>query len=407
MPSVHAPTDDAPSRRARRPLPEFLHDEAVGGVVLLVATVVALVWVNSPAGDLYERLWHASLTIGSGPAAISDDLQHWVNDAAMVLFFFLVGLEIKRELAVGELREPRAAALPVVAAVGGVVVPAALYLGIAGGTPAASGWGIPMATDIAFAIGVLAVLGRWIPAGARLFLLSVAIVDDIIAVVVIAIAYSGALSFGWLAAALGGLALVVVMRRAGTTWVAAYVVVGVLVWYAMFHSGVHATIAGVALGLLTPASPVNGRRVLEDLEHYVHPVAAFVVVPLFALANAGVDLRGGVVVDALSSRPVWAVVVGLLVGKTVGIGAAVFAARRLGLVSLPADVPGRVVWGLATLAGIGFTVSLFITGLAFDDPALIGQAKVGILTGSALAAAVGAGLLRLTRERASTPRRID
>ncbi len=255
------------TQRLVDPLRRFVHDEAAGGVVLLLATVAALVWANSPAAAGYEGLWNFRLTVGSGPVAVTEDLRHWVNDGLMALFFFVVGLEIKRELVVGELRDRRAAALPALAALGGVVLPALLFLLVVGGGPEGRGWGIPLATDIAFAVGVLALLGSRIPAGVKLFLLSVAIVDDIIAVGIIAVVYTDALEVGWLLAAAGGLVVVAVMRRAGVASVVAYVPVGLFVWYATLHSGVHATIAGVVLGLMTPARPVAGRGVLDSLQH--------------------------------------------------------------------------------------------------------------------------------------------
>ncbi len=283
-----------------------------------------------------------------------------------------------------------------------MVLPALVFLAVAGGGQAASGWGIPMATDIAFAVGVLTVLGSRIPAGAKLFLLSVAIVDDIIAVAVIAVAYTDTVALGWLLAAAGGLLVVGVMRAAGVSAVFAYVPVGVFVWYSTLHSGVHATIAGVALGLLTPAHPIDGRQVLDEVQHALHPITAFTVVPLFALANAGVDLRGGALADAATSRLAWAVLLGLLVGKIVGIGGATWLAMRLRVGVLPTGMPVRLVWGVAALAGIGFTVSLFISDLAYADPLLVTHAKVGIFAASALAAVLGTGLLlTLTRGLAS------
>lgn len=380
-------------------LRRFVHDEAAGGVVLLVAAVAALVWANSPAAAGYEALWHLRLTVGPAPVAVTEDLRHWVNDGLMALFFFVVGLEIKRELVVGELRDRRAAVLPALAALGGVVVPAVLFLAVVGGGPEARGWGVPLATDIAFAVGVLALLGPRVPAGVKLFLLSVAIVDDIIAVGVIAVAYTDTLEPGWLLAALGGLVAVAVMRRAGVTPVAAYAPVGVFVWCATLHSGVHATIAGVVLGLMTPARPVGGRAVLDDLQHRLHPITAFAVVPLFALANAGVDLRGGAVGEAVDSPVARGVVLGLLVGKVAGIGGVTWLALRLRVGVLPTGMPLRLVWGVAALAGIGFTVSLFITDLAYTDPALVTQAKVGIFTASTVAAVLGSALLLASTRR--------
>jgi NhaA family Na+:H+ antiporter len=300
---------------ARAALRAFLRMEASGGIVLVAAALVAVVWANSPAGDLYQAIWHIELRLGVGRFSLVEDLRHWVNDALMVLFFFVVGLEIKREVVTGELRDPRAATLPAVAALGGVVLPALLFLGLVGSGPGSRGWGIPMATDIAFAVGVLALLGDRVPGGAKLLLLSIAIVDDILAIGVIAVVYTQAVSLAWLAAAVGLLGLVAVLRRVGVVDVWPYVVVGVAVWLATFESGVHATIAGVALGLLTPAGEVGGRPVLQELEQRLHPVSAFVVVPLFALANAGVDLRGGALQAASQGRVALAVAVALLVAR--------------------------------------------------------------------------------------------
>ncbi len=375
------------------PLRAFLHAESAGGIVLVVAAVAALVWANSPAADGYVQFWHQTVSVGAGPVVITEDLQHWVNDGLMAIFFFVIGLEIKRELVVGELRDPRAAALPALAAVGGVVVPAVVYLAIVGGGPAAGGWGIPMATDIAFAVGILALLGRRASAGAKLFLLSVAIVDDIIAILVIAVFYSSSIDLWWLAAALVGLLAVVGLRRLGVVSPWGYVPLGVVVWVATLESGVHATLAGVALGLLTPARPVAGRDVLDELEHALHPVSAFLVIPIFALANAGVDVRGGVLGTAFSQQLTWAVIAGLVLGKIVGIAGVAHLVRWQRWGTLPADMhPGEIV-GVAALGGIGFTVSLFITDLAFTDAGLIDQAKVGILTASVAAAVIGTVLL--------------
>jgi NhaA family Na+:H+ antiporter len=311
----------------------------------------------------------------------------------MAVFFFVVGLEIKRELAVGELSNRRAAALPALAAFGGAAAPALIFTLIAAGSDAAAGWAIPMATDIAFAVGVLALLGDRVSAGVKLLVLAIAVVDDIIAIAVIAVFYADAVEAGWLIAALALLALAYAMRRAGVTRVAPYVPVGIAVWVATLESGVHATIAGVALGLLTPAGRVGGRAVLEELEHRLHPLSAFVAVPLFALANAGVYLGGGALGDAASSRVAWAIAIGLVTGKLAGIAASVFGGIRAGVGILPADVGRRAVWGVAAVGGIGFTVSLFIAGLAFDDPGLQGQAKVGIFAGSIVSGALGAALL--------------
>jgi Na+:H+ antiporter, NhaA family len=381
-------------------LREFLHQEAVAGVLLLAATIIALGWANSPVSDSYFAFWRHELSLGVGPLTVTEDLQHWVNDGLMAVFFFVVGLEIKRELVTGELREPKAALLPVLAAFGGVLLPALIFLAIVGGGPAGKGWGVPMATDIAFAVGVLALFGARAGAGAKLFLLSVAIVDDLIAITVIAVVYSGPISLGWLAFAAAGMAAVVAMRRfAASPW--AYVLPALLIWFAILESGVHATIAGVLLGLLTPARPVRGRPVLEQLEHLLHPISAAVIIPIFALANAGVDLRGGVLGIALHAPLTWAVALGLLVGKTLGIAGVTLAARRARIGALPAGMPLAQVWPVAALGGIGFTVALFISDLAFTDPSLIIQAKVGIFAGSLAAAVLGCVLLLLTSRHGS------
>jgi NhaA family Na+:H+ antiporter len=380
-------------RQALDPLTEFLHDEAAGGIVLLAAAVVAVVWANSPASDVYADLWRQELRLGVSGAAITADLRHWVNDGLMALFFFVVGLEIKRELVVGELRERRAAALPVVAAVGGVALPAVVFLAVTAGHEGASGWAIPAATDIAFAVGILALLGDRVSSGVKLFLLTVAIVDDIIAVAIIAIFYSDAISLVWLGGAAVALLAVVALRRIGVTRIVVYGLAGLIAWVAMHESGLHATIAGVALGRLTPARPVGGRAVLELLEHRLHPLTAFLIVPLFALANAGVDFGGGVLAEAGSSRVAWAIAAGLVVGKLLGIAGATFVALRLRWGELPEDMARGQVWGIAALGGIGFTVSLFIAQLAYDAPDLIDTAKVGIFAGSLASGILGAYLL--------------
>jgi NhaA family Na+:H+ antiporter len=381
--------------------------EAAGGVVLVAAAALALLAANSPLAGVYDSLLHVDLRIGVGRISITEDLQHWVNDGLMAIFFFVVGLEIKRELVTGELRDRRTAALPAVAAVGGVVLPALIFLALVGGGPEARGWGIPMATDIAFAVGVLALLGDRVPGGAKLLLLSIAIVDDILAIAVIAVVYTTGVSLYWLAAAVGGLGAVLVLRRVGVTDIWPYVLIGMFVWLATFESGVHATIAGVALGLLTPTGEVGGRNVLEQLEHRLHPVSAFMIVPLFALANVGVDLSADAVAAAVDGRLAVAVAVALLVGKTVGIGGVALLAQRLGIGALPTGVQVRHVWGLAALAGIGFTVSLFVADLAYDAASLTDQAKVGIFAGSLVSAVVGSFVLRsgrrLTRPELQLP----
>ena len=381
-----------PVRRVVDPVADYLRAEAAGGVVLLLATVVALVWANT-ASESYASLWHEKLDLSFAGLDLDLDLRHWVNDALMAVFFFVVGLEIKRELVIGELSDRRAATLPVMAALGGVALPALTFLALTAGTSFSSGWAIPAATDIAFAVGVLALLGDRVSTGLKLFLLTVAIVDDIAAIFIIAVVYSSGLSGIALLVAAAGLGLVILQRRLGVTAITPYVLVGVGVWLAVHESGVHATIAGVALALLTPTGEVGGRGVLQTLEYRLHPVSAFLIVPLFALANAGIELGGGILADAASSRLAWAVVIGLVIGKLLGIAGATFLGLKLNWGALPEGMRRAQVWGLAALGGIGFTVSLFIANLAYDDAATIDTAKVGIFAGSLLSGLLGAGLL--------------
>ena len=376
------------------PLTDFLHEEAAGGVALAVATVVALVWANSPADQAYADVWDFEIGFEVAGLDLENDLGHWVNDGLMALFFFVVGLEIKRELVVGELRQRSAAVLPVAAALGGVLMPVLIFVAVIAGGEGASGWAIPAATDIAFAIGVIALLGDRIPAGVKLFLLAIAIVDDLIAISLIAVFYSEGISLGWLVAAAAVLGGVVGLRAAGVRSIPVYVAVGIAAWIAMHESGVHATIAGVALGLLCPAHPVDGRNVLTTLEHRLHPVSAFVVVPLFALANAGIDLGAKNLEDALDSRLAWAIFLGLVIGKLTGISAATLLALRRGWGSLPEGAERGRVPGVAALGGIGFTVSLFIAELAYGDDELANIAKIGILGASLASGMLGAALLR-------------
>ena len=374
-------------RRPRAALAAFLETEASGGIVLVAAASIGLLWANLGLG--YESFWHTKFPI----AGIEKDLQHWVNDGLMTVFFFVVGLEIKRELVTGELRDPRVAVLPVAAAIGGMAAPALVYIAISGGGPAAGGWAIPMATDIAFVVGALALLGHRVPNGLKLFLLTLAIVDDIGAIVVIALIYSGAIDLLWLGIAVLAFGVVVVLRVVRVPYAMVYLLPGVAAWAAMLSSGVHPTIAGVALGLLTPARPVRDRPVLEDLEHRLHPVSSYFVVPVFALANAGLVVTIDSVTNAFTSRVFWAVVAGLVVGKTLGIAGASALAQRLRLGHPPEGVSPRHIGGGATLAGIGFTVSLFIAGLAFESGSLADQARMGILIGSIVSAVVGSVVL--------------
>ena len=381
--------------RVRSTVVEFMRLEAAGGIALLVSAVIALVWVNVH-GDSYHQLWDHhfgdfGVTLFGELFAIDEHLKGWVNDALMVIFFFVVGMEIKRELVVGELRDPRRAALPIIAAAGGMVVPAAIFALMNLGGDGIDGWGIPVATDIAFVVGVLALFGRRLPAGLRVFLLTLAIADDIGGIAIIAVFYTDDLSLPWLGGAVGLIALILAAQRLGVRHVPIYVVIGFILWYATFESGIHATIAGVILGLLTPANPFRGRDVMRSLEHTLLPYSSFLIVPLFALANAGVEVTPDALGDAFSARIAWGVILGLVAGKFVGVGVATLAGLRLGAGRLPDGVTTAHILGASLLAGIGFTVSLFIAELSFPShSAILDQAKIGVLAGSLVAGAAGA-----------------
>ncbi len=379
-------------------LREFIDVEVGGGLVLLAGAVVALVWANLGEPGQYEGVWRTHLRLGAGPVALDLELRHWINDLLMALFFFVVGLEIKRELVDGELQGARRAALPASAALGGMLAPALIYLALNPGGAAARGWGIPMATDIAFAVGVLALFGKRIPLGLKVFLLSLAIVDDIGAIAIIAVFYSGDIGLGPLLLAAACVAAFAVSWRVRSPLRRPLLLVlAAAAWAALYTSGVHATIAGVALGLCVPAGPEPDPSPAEHLEHVLHSWTSFGIVPLFALANAGVVLPAGGLAAALGQPVALGVVAGLVVGKLLGISLASYLAVRTGLAVLPSGVGWGSIVGVAALGGIGFTVSLFITELAFTDRALADAAKVGVLAGSVLAAALGCLLLVLRR----------
>lgn len=423
-----------------RPFVRFSQIEASSGIVLLIAAVAAMIWANSAWSETYFSILDAPVTIEFAGFHLEEPVLYLINDGLMAVFFFVVGLEIKRELVLGDLRDPRAAALPVMAALGGMVLPALIYVAFNAGTEVSHGWGIPMATDIAFAIGIVALLGSRVPSGAKLFLLAVAIADDIGAIAVIAIFYTSDLDAAYLAAAVVGLIIVWIASRIHIRAMWFYVPMGFVIWYFLLESGVHATLAGVALGFLTPAYPYyqprefdeRARTILdqydpEDItdqhtqEHADHEAlllsdiasesvaplsrlenklvtwSSFVIVPLFALANAGVDFRGVSIANALTSNIALGVSLGLVVGKILGISLASYGAVRFGMGRLPPGTSWSHVVGLAAVAGIGFTVALFVAGLAFEDPAFTNLAKVGIFSGSIVAGVIGTILLRRAR----------
>ncbi len=375
----------------------FIRTETAGGVVLLVALVVALAWANSPMSDAYFDLWEGQFTLGFGPLSVETDLQHVVNDGLMTIFFYVVGLEIKRELLEGELRQPRQAFLPVAAAAGGMAVPALLYVALNAGGEGSDGWGIPVATDIAVAVGVMSLLGPRVPAGLKVFLLALAIVDDIGGILVIALFYSHGIEPWALAAAAALVVALLVLPR--TRWCPPLVigVLAVAFWWAVLESGVHPTIAGVILAFLTSAGSHEeaGESLLDRMEEVLHPWASFLVVPIFVLANGGIEVTRDAIDQAVSGEIASGIVLGLVVGKPAGIVAASLLVVALGLASLPEGSTWRQLAGAGALGGIGFTVSIFIAGLAFDDGLLVDEAKMGILAASLAAGAAGYAWLRL------------
>jgi len=423
----HEP-DDARGTTVRllSPFLDFLKTEALGAILLASSATLALIWANSPWSGSYENLWSARFASTVAGQSLDLDLRHWVNDGLMTIFFFVVGLEIKREITSGHLANRRAALLPVVAAIGGMAVPALIYLLVAGQT-APRGWAIPMATDIALAIGVMSVAKGRTPASLRAFLLGLAIVDDIGAIVIIAVVYSSGVAFGWLTAAGVGIGMALLIRRTGVQSVLVYVVVGIAVWYALFEGGIHPTIAGVIMGVMAPTTArsesnfidieevddfsrsddgstddAKGKgsvSVVEWLEHVLHPWSSYFIVPVFALANSGIHVSIDGLRDAAGSAVTWGVFLGLLMGKPLGIILATKIAVRTGVADSPVGATGTHMLGAGTAAGIGFTVALFITELALDNPVDQTNAKLAILLASVVAVIAALAIL-LTRKTA-------
>ena len=429
---LHKSGDDLfppePIHRLTKPVERFMHVEAASGVVLLVATLMAIGLANSPVAEGIEHFWHTPLAVSVGSFEFRISLAHFINDGLMAVFFFVVGMEVKRELVLGELRDARRAALPIAAALGGMIVPAGVYLALQWGRPGARGWGIPMATDIAFVVGCLSVMGSRVPHGLRVMMLALAIADDIGAILVIAFGYSDGLSWSWLLAGLAGLGVVFGLMRLGVRSSLIYIMTATIVWFAFHESGVHATIAGVILGAMVPARsylprslasravPLIERLARDDeddahsqlerihrlrlavkemvspveyLIHGLHPWVSFLIMPVFALANAGVAVQ----IAHISSSISVAVMLGLLIGKTIGIVLVSWLAVKSGLARLPNGVSGKHLLAGGLLGGIGFTMSLFIASLALNAEQLA-QAKVGILIGSAVCAAAGLLVLK-------------
>lgn len=378
----------------------FLKDESIGGKLILLMAALSLIVVNSPLLGAYDRFWHYNLSIGIGEFAISMDLRHWVNEGLMAFFFLVVGLEIKRELVKGELRDIKRAILPIGAAVGGMVVPAVLYLAFNFNTDYMKGWGIPIATDIAFAVAVLTVLGNRVPVALKIFLLTLAIADDIGAIIVIALFYAEIVNYAYLAASAAIVLAVWLLRRRLVDMLWLVVLAGTVLWLTTHASGIHASIVGAAMGLLAPvATGKRSESVAERVEHFFLPISTFIVLPVFAFANAGFKLSG----EAFSGNsPVfWGILAGLVAGKAIGVTLASLLMTRLGIAALPEGVTLRHILGVGLLAGIGFTVSIFITELAFNgNSQLVTTAKLSIFIASALSAIAGSLVLLSARRQA-------
>jgi NhaA family Na+:H+ antiporter len=387
---------------------EFLRKESAGGVLLVAASIVALVAANSPLSDVYDALLGVPVEIRIGAFEIAKPLLLWINDGLMAVFFFLVGLELKREFVEGELSDRHKISLPALGAVGGMALPAGIYLLINAGDPqAASGWAIPAATDIAFALGILALLGSRVPSQLKIFLVSLAIFDDMGAILIIALFYTSDLSLSALAAAAACLAVLALLNRRGVTALSPYLLVGLVMWASVLKSGVHATLAGVLLAFFIPIRDDvdTGRSPLRDLEHDLHGSVAFVILPLFAFANAGVSLQG-LTLAQLSAPVPLGIATGLFVGKQIGVFGLCWLGIRLGIARLPEQVGWAQLYGASILCGVGFTMSLFIGSLAFEDAAspYLYQDRLGIIIGSLLSAVVGYLWLRVTlRSRAGAP----
>ena len=436
--SVPLPSLTRPIDRLLSPIRDFLRIEAAGGILLLAATALALVWANSPWAQSYDDFWRIPISVGIGSFELNHSLAHWVNDGLMVIFFFVVGLEIKREMLVGELSSVRQATIPIAAAIGGMAAPALIYIAINAGGAGAGGWAIPCATDIAFALGVMAMLGKRVPVQLKIFLMALAIVDDIGAVLIIAFFYTSDLQWAALWAGAGIMVLLVAANLLHVRKPVVYGILGVLLWIAVLESGVHATLAGVVLAFTIPASfRIQGRdfvsfarKAVDEfeaaggnendcmtnehrqrwvhgleqacehvqtpllrLEHFLHPISSFFIVPVFALANAGVSIGTGVG-EALMTRVSLGIIVGLVLGKQIGIMGFTWLAVKLNLGSLGEGVSWKQVYAASWLAGIGFTMSIFIANLGFGAGENLYAAKIGVLAGSLVAGVVGFTLLR-------------
>jgi NhaA family Na+:H+ antiporter len=383
-------TSTPAQRRVKRilaPVERFLAIEAASGIVLMTAALVALVWANSPWRAAYEGLWHIPIGIRAGSFALERELHFWINDGLMTIFFFVVGLEIRREIHLGELSELRKATLPLAAAFGGMLAPALIFLALNVGRESVVGWAVPTATDIAFAVGALALLSKRVAPAMRVLLLALAVIDDVGAIVVIALFYSAEISATGFAVVAIGVLLILALQSLGIRSPVPYILPGIAVWAGMYISGIHPTLAGVIVGMMTPVTPRPGEAIspVERLEHLLHGWVAFVIMPVFAFANAGVTV-GALSISGDGLRVFLGIAIGLTVGKPVGILALSWIAVRFGLAALPHAVGWRQVSVVGIVGGIGFTMSLFIAQLAFVQGPLLEIAKLAVLTGSAVAA---------------------
>ena len=435
-------TDNRPIDRILSPFQEFFQQEASSGILLMIATILSLVWANSPWAESYFALWHTNVTFSFGSFGISKDLLHWINDGLMAVFFFVVGLEIKREVMVGELASLRKAILPIVAAVGGMLIPAGFYILLNPGGPSQAGWGIPMATDIAFALGILSLLGKRVPLSLKIFLTAVAIVDDLGAVLVIALFYTSKIVWISLLIGIVFLIILIIMNRLGVRSPIVYALLGIVLWVAFFKSGVHATIAGVLLAMTIPVrtrintegfisnanffleefrthgktgesvltsadqraaiqaievAAEHAQTPLQRLEHILHPWVGYFIMPIFALANAGIAIKGDFL-SAFAQPVTLGVMAGLIFGKQIGIFSASYIAVKLGWSDLPSGMTWTRLYGLAWLAGIGFTMSLFIASLAFGESEFLAMSKAGILVASLISGIAGAAILNRAKD---------
>jgi NhaA family Na+:H+ antiporter len=379
---------------------EFFESEKAGGLVLVVCTIISIIIANSQWGHTYTQFWHRDLDLSIGSINLNYPVEYWINDGLMSIFFLLVGLEIERELYIGELKEMKVASLPIAAAMGGMLIPAAIHFFFNAGTPEQSGYGIPMATDIAFALGMLAILGNRVPFSLKVFLMAFAIIDDLGAIIVIAIFYSQGISWAYLLSALGIFVALFIMGKLKVHHLAFYLIPGIVMWYCMLQSGVHATITGVLLAFAIPFGGTDEKSPSYRLQHFLHKPVAFIILPIFALANTGLVLSGGWTND-LATQNSFGIILGLVVGKPVGIFLFSYLLIKMKWGSLPSGVSFKHLVGAGMLGGIGFTMSIFITNLAFNDAHTIHYSKISILVASAVAALLGLSWLWITLKKPS------